>query len=81
MCACMRFPRGTIGDILSGEGSLDCQYGCSGTLSDMVFKCTDFSIVENLSFGENQLLYNFTNIPTITIGFMGCCWIRGIGGS
>ena len=71
----------TNGSILSGEGSLNCQYGCSGTLSNMVYKCTDFSVVENWSFGENQLLYNFTNIPSITIGFTGCCWIRDIGGS
>lgn len=66
----------TNGNILLGEGSLTCQYGCSGTVSSMAYRCTDFSIVENWSFGENQLLYkNFSSIPVLTIGFTGCCWI------
>ena len=64
-------------DTLIGGGSLDCQYGCSGTISQMLYYCTDYSTEEDWSFGERQITYNFTglNTNTITIGFTGCCWI------
>ena len=61
---------------LIGSGSLTCQYGCSGTVSSLAYKCTDFSISENWSFGENRVLYNFTSEPVLTIGSSSCCWIN-----
>ena len=41
-----------------GSGSLTCQYGCSTTITEMLYVCTDFSIVEDWSFGERRLNYN-----------------------
>ena len=61
---------------LIGRGSLTCQYGCSGTVSSLVYKCTDFSISDNWSFGENRVFYNFTSEQVLTIGYSGCCWIN-----
>ena len=58
-----------------------CQYGCSGTITTMSYICTDFSIDENWSFGENRLAFNFTDRTedTIAIGFTGGCWISPLG--
>ena len=64
---------------LIGYGSLTCQYGCSGTVSNLAYKCTDFSISENWSFGENRVFYNFTSEPVLTIGSSSCCWIYSFG--
>ena len=63
------------GTLLGGD-NLDCQYGCSGTISQMLYYCTDYSTEEDWSFGERQITYNFTglNTNTITIGYTGCCW-------
>ena len=62
---------------LLGQGDLNCQYGCSGTISPMSYYCTDYSTEEDWSFGERQLTYNFTglNANVITIGFTGAAWI------
>ena len=73
------------GNILSGEGSLTCQYGCVGTISSMSYYCTDYSIEENWSFGERQLTHTFAvtgnDANSITIGFTGCCWISPFSNS
>ena len=69
------------GNLLTGEGSLTCQYGCSGTISSMAFRCTDFSESENWSYGENRIFHSFSNQPYVTIGFTGCCWISPFGSS
>ena len=63
--------------LLSGEGSMTCQAGCSGTITQMSYICTDFSTTENWSFGENRLSYIFssTSSSTLTIGFSGGDWI------
>ena len=61
--------------LLTGQGSLTCLSGCSGTVSTMAYKCTDFSISENWSYGENRVLYTFPSEPVLIIGFTGCCWI------
>ena len=67
------------GNILSAshEGNLQCQYGCSGSISTMAYYCTDFSISENWAFGERRVTYNFTSSinNTVTIGFSRCCWL------
>ena len=65
---------------LIGEGSLTCQFGCSGTISPMLYMCTDFSVTENWSFGENRLTNTFQALPTITIGFTGNAWIAPFSG-
>ena len=61
----------------SGEGNLQCQYGCSGSISTMDYYCTDFSISENWAFGERRVAYDFTSSinNTVTIGFSRCCWL------
>ena len=65
------------GTLVSGEGSLTCQYGCSGTITAMSYTCTDFSIEENWSFGERRYTHDFTasNSDIITVGFTGGAWI------
>ena len=71
------------GNMLRGEGSLVCQYGCVGTISEMSYYCTDYSIGENWSFSERQLTHPFTinGAGLITIGFTGCCWISPFSSS
>ena len=67
----------TNGHLIRGEGSLTCQYGCSGTITAMSYICTDFSTDEDWTFGERILIYDFsTNINDIVaIGFTGGAWI------
>ena len=67
--------------VLSGEGSMTCQAGCSGTITPMSYICTDFSTAENWSFGENRLSYVFSSAhSTVRVTFSGCCWISPLGG-
>ena len=67
------------GNLLSGQGSLQCISGCSGTITQLSYICTDFSIQENWSFGERSVSFNFSSVTTtadeVTIGYTGCCWI------
>ena len=44
---------------LIGEGNLQYLSGCSGCISSMFYRCTDFSIEEDWSFGEHLLTYTF----------------------
>jgi hypothetical protein len=47
--------------LLSGEGRLTCQSGCSGTIGDFSYYCTDVSVTDNWSAGERTYMYsNFT---------------------
>ena len=64
------------------EGNLECQYGCSGSISSMAYYCTDFSISENWAFGERRVTYDFTASinNTVTIGFSRCCWLHPFNG-
>ena len=64
------------------EGNLECQYGCSGSISSMAYYCTDFSISENWAFGERRVTYDFTASinRTVTIGFSRCCWLAPFNG-
>ena len=41
----------------------------------MNYLCTDFSVTENWSFGENRLTHTFQALSTVTIGYSSCCWI------
>jgi len=70
----------TTGSLLSGQGNLVCQYGCSGTITPMSYYCTDFSISEDWSFGERTIVYNFgSRSGMVTLGFTGSCWISPLG--
>ena len=72
------------GNLLSGEGALNCQNGCSGTITSMSYICTAFSIPENWLFGERRLTYNFASVGagnSIRIGFSSCCWISPFSSS
>ena len=64
------------------EGNLECQYGCSGSVSSMAYYCTDFSISEDWAFGERRVTYDFTASinTTVTIGFSRCCWLHPFTG-
>ena len=67
------------GNLLSGIGSLRCISGCSGTITQLPYICTDFSIQENWSFGERSFSFNFSSANVtageVTIGFTGGTWI------
>ena len=47
--------------LLSSGGSheLRCQSGCSGTIGNLSYYCTDFSVTDNWSAGERIYTYNF----------------------
>ena len=66
---------------LIGSGSLTCHSGCSGAVSTMQYKCTDFSTTEDWSYGERKIFYTFPSSESITIGFSGCCWISPFSNS
>ena len=61
-------------DLFNGDdySSLNCQYGCSDTISSrMPYVCTHYSIEDNWSFGENNITHKFNQVSdenTITIG-------------
>lgn len=62
--------------LISGEGSLRCYSGCSGTIGPLSYQCTSFNMNENWSFGEKIYYYTFPASTTVSIGFYGsCCWI------
>ena len=65
--------------LVSGEGRIDCNNGCSGTVIPLLsFFCTSFSVAEDFTVGGRTVSFDFTTIKTadeITIGYTGCCWI------
>ena len=63
------------GDQIGVDGELLCEEGCSGAISNVLFRCTDFSIDEDWSYGERLVTHNFTGGPRITIAFSGNAWI------
>ena len=46
--------------LLPSGGPLTCQSGCSGSIGDFSYYCTDFSVADNWSAGERTYTYNFT---------------------
>ena len=46
---------------LHGEraGSLVCRNGCTGTIGDTQFVCTDFSEIDDWGAGERTYIYTF----------------------
>ena len=63
------------GDLIGAGGRLNCEAGCSGSISDVQYTCTDFSVDEDWSFGERLVTHNFTGGPDMTIAFTGGDWI------
>ena len=69
----------------TGEGTFQCQYGCSGNIVPRIpYVCTYFSPEDNWIFGEYHLDYNFIDIiilddNTVTIGTVNGDWIREVG--
>ena len=70
-------------DVIRCGGTLNCQAGCSGQVASGTYICTDFSLSENWSFGENRVTYDFSGSAgnTVTIGFSGIAWISPFGTS
>ena len=71
------------GSYIPGEGSLTCQHGCYGVITPMTYICTDYSTEENWSIGERHFTDSFGPFAgdTITIGFVGCCWVAPFNSS
>ena len=46
--------------LLPSGGQLTCQSGCIGTIGDLSYYCTDFSITDSWSAGERTYTYNVT---------------------
>ena len=70
--------------LLDGEDSIDCLYGCSGTITRMSYTCTCYSAEDNWSFGENQLAHVFnltTDDDTVIIGSIGGFWSSEVNGT
>ena len=64
----------------AGEGRLMCQYGCSGIIANLPFRCTRVSVQDDWVFGVYSLIHNFSSSNTrdsITIGNTGCCYLVG----
>ena len=61
-------------DLFNGDdySLLNCQYGCSDTISStMPYVCTHYSVEDDWSFGENNIVHSFSQVSdenTITIG-------------
>ena len=69
------------GTFISNGAGLVCEGGCFGTITDVGFFCTDYSIDEDWSFGERLVTHNFTGGPRITIAFSGGAWISPFSSS
>ena len=72
------------GNLINGEESLDCLYGCSGRItSRMSYFCTYFSAEDDWTFGERRITYDFRYAlnNTVTIRLTGSAWISEVGGS
>ena len=70
--------------LFNGEGSITCQYGCSGAIiSPISYVCTYYSSVDDWTFGEHHTTYNFNNTwdDIITVGTASSAWISAVGGS
>ena len=65
------------GNLIGIPKNLVCQHGCSSqpTISNVLFRCTDYSTEEYWSFGEYRFTYIFNEGPAITIVFTGGDWI------
>ena len=68
------------GSLANGENILMCQYGCSGNIANLPFRCTRVSVQDDWVFGVYSLIHNFSssNIQDIiTVGTTGCCFVGG----
>ena len=73
------------GSLFNGEDIISCQYGCSSTIiSPIPYVCTYFNAVDDWTFGEHHITYNFSQISVediVTIGTASCCWIKNTSNS
>ena len=69
--------------LFNGEGNINCQYGCSGTIiSPISYVCKYYSSVDDWTFGERDVTYNFSQIAfddIVTVGTVSGDWIREVG--
>ena len=66
--------------VTTGEGRIMCQYGCSGMIALLHFRCTRVSVQDNWVLGVYSLIHNFSSSNTrdsITVGTTGCCFRGG----
>ena len=45
--------------LLQGEGNLRCFGGCNGTIAAMSYFCTDYSEIDDVTTGQQSLIYTF----------------------
>ena len=69
--------------LFKGGGNIKCQYGCSGTIiSPMSYVCKYYSVIDDWTFGEHHVTYNFSQISfddIVTIGTVSGNWIKEVG--
>ncbi|XP_076070857.1 uncharacterized protein LOC143042452 isoform X2 [Mytilus galloprovincialis] len=68
------------GDLVTGEGSLQCISGCSNIATivpSMNYYCTDYSVDEDWTSGQDSTTYTFSATTTnvFHFGYQACCWI------
>ena len=70
------------GQEVTGEGTLTCQHGCTGTIAPLPFKCKKLNSRDHWAFGENTVkmpfnVSRYADKEFITIGSTGCCYVPG----
>ena len=69
----------------NGVRRISCLYGCLGNIiSPIRYVCTYFSAVDDWTFGEHHITYNFSEVSVndiVTIGTASCCWIMNASDS
>ena len=70
------------GNEVAGEGPLMCQYGCTGRIASLPFKCKKLNSRDHWAFGENTVkmpfnVSRYADKEFITIGSTGCCYVPG----
>ncbi|XP_015763752.1 PREDICTED: uncharacterized protein LOC107342772 isoform X3 [Acropora digitifera] len=73
------------GALRGSGGSWIARYRCSsgycsfGTIANTGFQCTDFSVDEDWTMGENNFTYTFSSVSKEWIvSYQGCCWISSL---
>ncbi|XP_053399313.1 deleted in malignant brain tumors 1 protein-like [Mercenaria mercenaria] len=62
------------GALVRAEGAVTCFEGCSGTLGDLSFQCTDYSTIEDWTSGKGRIVTTL-NTANASFGFQGAAWI------
>ncbi|XP_067017043.1 CUB and sushi domain-containing protein 3-like isoform X1 [Acropora muricata] len=54
-------------------------YCSSRTIANTGFQCTDFSVDEDWTMGENNFTYTFSSVSKEwVVSYQGCCWISSL---